>query len=419
MLTRAIGAAGLVALSCTQDVVLFDTAAPPPNGGGGGIARVSLALTVAVEAADSSVAGALGWAGGRVPGAEVTVRRTTAPVAAFFATTDTFGTVRFDSLLTGNYEISSLRLLTAAEAARLAPQDADVDAVAAAGGLVLGDSGAARTVGAYASRRGSLVVSELWAPSRVSTTGDFYPYATYLELYNNADTTVYVDGMLVGQATVGTIETMVSTCAEYEPWNLDSLGIWAQFIYQFPGSGADYALAPGQSVLVLATDAIDHRTVGPEAEDLSRASFEFAEGPDNPSVPNLVNVGTRTSPFGNGVVFYANTVIAFVAAAVDSDTLPLYLMPHYSLPHRRIPAAAVLDVAGFFRTFTAVPCPAYVHPRFLRQAAEILPRTETWVPSVQRRVLRTLPGGRRVLLRTLVMSRDFTVTSPRTPGSVQ
>jgi hypothetical protein len=416
MLTRAVGAVGLVALACTQDVVLFDTA--PPPGGGGGVSRVSLSLTFVVEAADSSVAAALGWAGGRVPDADVTVRRTSTPVATFSATTDTLGTVRFDSLLTGNYEISTLRLLSVGEASRLAPQDADVDAVAAGGALSLGDSGAVRTVGVYASRRGSLVVSELWAPSRVSTTGDFYPYATYLELYNNADTTVFLDGMLVGQATVGTIETMVSTCAEYEPWNLDSLGIWAQFIYQFPGTGADYPLVPGQSVSVLATDAIDHRTVGPEAEDLSGASFEFEEGPDNPSVPNLVNVGTRTSPFGNGVVYYANTVIAFVAAAVNPDSLPLYLMPHYTLPHKRIPAAAVLDVAGFFRSFTSVPCPAYVHPRFLRQAAEILPRTETWVPSIQRRVLRTLSGGRRVLLRTLVMSRDFAVTTPRTPGSL-
>jgi hypothetical protein len=353
-----------------------------------------------------------------VPGADVTVRRATAPVVTFSAATDSLGVVRFDSLLTGSYEISALRALTVPEMSQLAPADRDVDAVAAGGGLTLGDSGAVRTVGAFASRRGSVVISEFWSPSRVSTTGDFYPYAGYLELYNNSDSTIYLDGMLVGQATVGTIETMVSTCADYEPWNLDSLGIWAQFIYQFPGDGAEYPLPAGQTAIVLATDAIDHRVAGPEAEDLSNASFEFETGPDNPFVPDLTNVGTRTHPWGNGVVFYGSPAVPFIAARVDPDTLPQHLMPFYSLPHKRIPAAAVLDVAGFYLTLTSVPCPYYVHPRFLRQAAELLPRGDVDVPSTQRRVFRVLPGGRRVLLRTLVMSRDFAITAPRTPGSI-
>ena len=69
-----------------------------------------------------------GWPGGRVPGAEVAIRRTAAPVATLSASTDSLGLVRFDSLLTGNYEISALRALTVAEVARLAPEDADVDA---------------------------------------------------------------------------------------------------------------------------------------------------------------------------------------------------------------------------------------------------------------------------------------------------
>ena len=417
----ALAAAVILMGSCTQDVVLFDTSAPPPGGGGGGVTRVSLTLTLVVEAADSSVATALGWAGGRVPSADVTVRRTTAPVATYSATTDTFGSVRFDSLLTGNYEISTLRLLTAAEASRLAPSDADVDAVAAGGALSLGDSGAVRTVGVYASRRGSLVVSEYWFPTRVSTTGDFYPYAGYLELYNNADTTVYLDGMLVGKALIAGMETSISTCAEYEPWSLDTLGIWAQYIYQFPGAGTEFPLPPGQTALVLATDAIDHRVVGPEAENLSSASFEFETGPDNPFVPDLRNVGTRIHPWGNGVVYYGTPGVPFIAARVDPAILPVFLMPHFTIPHMRIPAAAVLDVAGFYATFPSVPytpCPHYVHPRFLRQAADLMPREDVWVPSIQRHVLRTVSAGRRVLLRTLVMSRDFAVTTPRTPGAV-
>jgi hypothetical protein len=380
--------------------------------------RVTLTLTIVVDPADSSVARALGWAGGRVPGADVAVRRTTAPVATFSDTTDTLGVVRFDSLLTGAYEISALRALTVAEASQLSTSDRDVDALAAGGGLTVTDGGAARTVGAFASRRGSLVVSEHWFPSRVSTTGDFYPYAGYLEVYNNADTTILLDGKLVGVTVVQSNDYPNFPCSRYEAWSNDSLGIWAQFIYQFPGNGGDYPLSPGQSVLVLATDAIDHRIVGPEAEDLSGASFEFEEGPDNPSVPNLVNVGTRTSPFGNGVVFYGSE-FPFIADRVDVDTLPLELLPDRTYPHRRIPAAAVLDVVAFTWSGHPYPvCPHLVHRRFLRQSAPLVPGTDTRPESFQRVVFRTLPSGRKVLLRTLVAGRDFIRVAPRTPGHI-
>ena len=415
---KALAVAVILVGACTQDVVLFDTTAPPPGGGGGGVARVSLTLTLVVEAADSSVANALGWPGGWVPGADVSVRRTTAPVATFSATTDTLGTVRFDSLLTGNYEISALRALTVAEASQLTPPDGDVDALAAGGALTLGDSGAVRTVGAFASRRGSLVISEHWFPSRVSTTGDFYPYAGYLEVYNNSDTTILLDGKLVGTTEVQSHDTPNFPCSRYETWSNDSVGIWAQFIYQFPGSGGDYPLGPGQSVLVLATDAIDHRTVGPEAEDLSAASFEFEEGPDNPSVPNLVNVGTRTSFAGNGVVFYGSE-FPFVADRVRVDTLLLELLPDRVYPHRRIPAAAVLDVAAFTSVGAPYPvCPHLVHRRFLRQSATLVTGTDTRPESFQRVVFRRLPSGRPILLRTLVTGRDFVRVAPRTPGHI-
>jgi hypothetical protein len=341
-------------------------------------------------------------------------------VTTWSATTDSLGAVRFDSLLTGNYETSALRALTAAEAARLAPQDADVDAVAMGGGLTLGDSGAVRTAGAFASRRGSLVISEYWFPSRVSETGDFYPYAGYLEVYNNADTTVYLDGKLVGHAAVSINDYPNFPCSRYDTWNNDSLGIWAQFVYQFPGSGLEYALGPGQRALVLATDAIDHRIVGPGAEDLSGAAFEFGEGPDNPLVPDLVNVGTRTHPYGNGMVFGLSSGVPFLADSVDIAGLPSTLIPDYTIPHLRIPAGAVLDVAAF--TFQGSPypaCPHIVHSRFLRQSAPLIPSGNTQPQSIQRRVFRTLSGGRQVLLRTLVTGRDFFLSSPRTPGSVQ
>ena len=411
-----------LAVACRQDVTVVDTLPAPPDttgngsgGGGGSLQRARLALTVLVAYQDDAVGAALGWPGGAVPAATVTVERTRAPVERRTGVTDDSGRLAFDSLLTGDYAVSALRLLDAGERARLPVGANDVGGLAGAAGVAVAAGGSAFTIGAVAGRRGSLIISEYWFPASLLGIQSFYPWGGYLELYNNSDTTIYLDGKLVGEAGTKLYDVASRPCSNYEPWADDPNGLWTRSVYQFPGSGRDYPLPPGRAA-VLATDAIDHRVVLAEAEDLSHADFEFFGGPDNPNAPNLVNVGTSEHWAGNGVLFRFSGDVAFVADAVDVASLPRALIADYPIMSLRIPAAAVLDVYIWTWEGSTLPvCPHPVNERFGRLPPAIQPGGDFLPASMQRRVFRQ-EGDRKILQRTLSSGRDFVVAYPRTPG---
>jgi hypothetical protein len=368
-----------------------------------------------VDYQDDAVGAALGWPGGAVPAAAVTIERTRQPVERRTGVTDDNGRLGFDSLLTGDYAVSALRLLDAGERARLPGEANDVEGLAGSAAVAVAAGGSTFTIGAVAGRRGSLIISEYWFPASLLGIQSFYPWGGYLELYNNSDTTIYLDRKLVGAASVGFYDFPNFPCSRYEPWQDDAQGLWTQIVYQFPGSGRQYPLPPGRAAVV-ATDAIDHRVVLAGAEDLSHADFEFFGGPDNPNAPNLVNVGTYEHWAGNGVLFHFSGDVAFVADDVDVASLPRALIPDGFTPRLRVPAAAVLDV--YIWTFEGADSPICPHPvneRFGRLPQAIQPGDDFTPASMQRRVFRQ-EGDRKILQRTLSSGRDFVVAYPRTAG---
>src|SRR5690606_21304890 len=109
-------------------------AAADPGGGGDGpqdVERATLSVTVTVAAQDQAVAAKLGFTSG-VPGVEVEIERE-GTGERFTAVSDGAGRVAFEELLEGNYRVSGVRLLEAAE--RGQRTGADRDATALAGGL--------------------------------------------------------------------------------------------------------------------------------------------------------------------------------------------------------------------------------------------------------------------------------------------
>jgi hypothetical protein len=111
----------------------------------------------------------------------------------------------------------------------------------------------------------------------------FYFYDQYFELYNSSDDTLYLDGMLFCRMGAGLA-------------NVTS-------VFQFPGEPMggtrDYPIYP-HAFVVLASDAYNHRDLifsGQSSVDLTNADFEFKNplelnDPDNPDVPNIVNIET-------------------------------------------------------------------------------------------------------------------------------
>jgi hypothetical protein len=277
-------------------------------------------------------------------------------------------------------------------------------------------SDAARAVAmeVRAGRGGTLVISEAYLPTE-PTTG--YNLGQYIEVHNNGFETVYLDGKVLGRSLPWVSGTLETPCDGFARWLEDPEGIWSRFFWAFPGTGRTYPLPPGGSAIV-ATDAIDHRSVNANLLDLSRADFEFigASDVDNPAVPNMRNSAgwsDMRDPYGHGPRWYTE-ISVFLADPFDPDSLVRDNLPVASPLHVRIPRDRILDVltSGVDRSREpAYPyCPNFVHPSFDGGYARLVNGSMAY--SIVRR-----PFVEQRLQRTKVSAVDFQLAPP-TPGRV-
>jgi hypothetical protein len=274
------------------------------------------------------------------------------------------------------------------------------------------------TVTARATRRGSLVISELF-PS--SWLGDrHYYFGGFVEVYNNSDTTIYLDGKLFGYGPFFNVDAPQydRPCSLTQQWQADPEGLWAGIVWRLPGTGRQYPLAPREAA-VLAADAVDHTLVDPRWPDLSGARFEFlgAADVDNPAAANLTIVGTpyATDLLGHGP--YGWSGIKFIADTVDVASLPTVQPPNYRVPIPRIPREKILDVV-YFENYPAfweeypqfVLCPVLISPVFDAGPA-------FWYDEVAFVSWRRRAAG-PFLLRSGSTVNDFEIIAAPTPGVV-
>jgi hypothetical protein len=426
-------AAVLLAVQATLsgcDSSLKITRPTPPDstggggGGGGGVERASLTLIAVLTGQDSVLAEQLGSPGGVLRNAFVTIGRSGSSTRQS-ATTDSTGRVQFDRLLPGVYGVSVIRLLTPAESATLSAADADVNAFGGGAIVTVAAPVTDTAVTVLAGRRGSLVISEVSASEPFFPSGGQYEYASYIELYNNSDTTIYLDGMVIGRG-MNLLSDFSSprSCIETAKWRDDPAGIWTKFLDAFPGAGRDHPLAPGNAVVV-ATDAINHGQFLAGLPDLSGADYEFhgSNDVDNPGVLNMLDIGLYeygVGLLGHGLDFRGPPTVVFAALPLDVASLPRDNLPQNNFAHVRVPGDQVLDVLSYdvipsLQLPQFPPCPQFVNSVFDRQSAPIY----DWrvVAGMQRRVFTTLPDGRAILLRTKTSANDF-MFGPPTPRGV-
>lgn len=411
-----LSAVQILVVACTYgEIVVLEPAAAGHG---------TLALTILSDPEDTAVAREVGWSTG-IPGAEVIITAgggDTAvgpPVATLV--TDSAGRVSVPDLPDGKYFVQVRRLLTAAESARLAPTE---DVVGFMTQTVV-ERGTA-TVSVPASRRRSIVISE-WSFFGEGIPGLMgYDLGGYLELANNSDTTVYLDGLVVGSGYEQLAEGYPPhTCGALEAYTNDPGGIWAYQFDTLPGMGRTYPLAPG-AVAMIATDAIDHSVTSPvEGLDLSHADFESigTVDADNPAVPNTVSFG-RAWFFDHGLYLSHTTdEVAFIALPVDTAALP---KARTSLGREmwRVPRANMLDVMSIYwpeaTLWSPGPlCAHMVSGNFERRPAPLVvtyvgsePDAGRW--SVQRKVAYIRSDGRKIVQHTRTTDADF-ILRLRTP----
>lgn len=414
----------LLATACGDDPKLLT---PPPDsadgGGGGAVQRTDFSVWVVPAGEDARVTESLGWPNGVVLGAEVRLNRAGETEGAA-QVTDSAGRAFFPGLLPGNYEVSVLRQLDQTERQRLAGGEfGDVTAFGGGEWTQVDGSTDSLTLEVVAGRQGSLVISELF--NALPLTGNaFYRTGQYIEFYNNSDSTIYMDGKILAAGMWFNHEWPDRPCDVLEAWRTDERGIWSHRYVQFPGSGRQYPVRPGGTVLV-AQDAIDHRPLAEGMHDLRMANFEYV-GPvdvDNPNVPNVVDVGARKwlNPAGEAGLYLGVLHETYVLAErLDPSELRSEDLPTASPPrHELIPAEKILDVA----VFSAIPalsasenviyCDPFVNRRFDRQRAQLLDAAS--LSAIQRTIMGMRADGRPMLQRTKTSSADFQYAAP-SPG---
>jgi len=353
------------------------------------------------------------------------------------AVTATDGTARFENLLEGVYSASVERRLSAAEVARLAVSDRDASVFAGSGAVTLSPPVAGSVdLALVGARRGSVVISEIFAnygPS--STPPPNYVYGSYVEVYNNSDTTAYLDGMLLTWTPVTWHwnSTPGGECtASNKMLRLDSTYVYVNSLLAFPGSGREYPIRPGEAKVV-AMDAMNHRAAAPEKEqvDLSAAPFEqfWTDGDiDNPFSVNMVRrYGSSGGIFGRGLMAYGggtqHILLAPSALAALEETTERRCGSAngcFDAPIGRIPSRFLLDLwaleshpdqPGYAVASVQFPrCVPWTSPAYDRAPAPLVATNSPL--AIRRRTVGFTADGREILQRTRNSSRDLERGAP-------
>jgi hypothetical protein len=227
--------------------------------------------TILIAAADTS--GFFGALGDTVlvGGAEVAIQSLTSIFTAE-ATTDDGGVATFEKLATGAYSVFLRREVS------VGPNKivfTGFGTVSITGGEVAADTILVNVISVS-----NLMINEIHFAGSCAST--FYFYDQFVELYNAADDTLYLDGIILTRQ-LGTKDPDMEI-KDY---------VTAIYAFQFPGTpvtGRQYPILPKQ-FLVIAADAVNHKLYCANAVDLSHADWEcfnaLGNDYDVPGVPNV------------------------------------------------------------------------------------------------------------------------------------
>nr|WP_129733612.1 DUF4876 domain-containing protein [Parabacteroides goldsteinii] len=98
----------------------------------------------------------------------------------------------------------------------------------------------------------ALVIKEIYFGGCKGLNNEDYQADQYVSLYNNSDQTIYLDGLCVGVVDPG--YNLESPWMKYTDMKRIPVN---DLTWQFPGSGKEYPLAPGEETII-ATNAVDH-----------------------------------------------------------------------------------------------------------------------------------------------------------------
>ena len=248
-----------------------------------------------------------------------------------------------------------------------------------------------------------------------------YTQDTYFEIVNNSDEVQYLDQLVM----------LYGSAAQKAPNAWQASGVTDIYhqaqgpVVAFPGSGKDYPIQPGQSV-VIANDATNHQEADPDGihSDLSKADWEIyleysRMGDTDYEAPNLSpifynNAYMRAFALGffNGAYILAKLPVTPEAYAADSTSYSTTPGTTSATLYMGIASKYVLDAVEAWDRDDAEHYP-YFLPKDDAHAV--------WAPvgfegKALRRKVAKIENGRVYYKDTNNSAEDFLTDQPQTPG---
>ncbi|WP_343307488.1 DUF4876 domain-containing protein [Chitinophaga niabensis] len=377
------------------------------------------------------------------------------------AETNAQGEAVFQSIAPGNYSATVTLSFTAANYTQITgiPVTQDVQFNSSKTGTAITQNTSFEMV-LSSGRIGNLVIKQLYyAGSHTSRGASFRDQ--FVEIYNNSNEVIYMDSLYIGNGQAN--NTKLSAGGVPFDWSKSidmptNIGnptkdyVYARYLFMIPGTGKQYPLNPGES-MVLAQTGINHGQIYNDQNgdqisiidptltvDLSNAAFETnlveynraqATDPtkfkpyrydlDNPAVKNMevVYAGTYNDWVFDATgredlfIFKTNEDPRKWKSYPDPEVLPGDLKPdtkHFP----QIPARYILDAMEIIHAV-----PASRIPKRLQDALDAAGVSVTGgqysSQSLVRKTLKTV-NGRRILQDTNNSANDFVTKTKADPS---
>ena len=264
--------------------------------------------------------------------------------------------------------------------------------------------------------KADFVIEEVYFAGSTTAEGKQYSGDQYIKIYNNSDSVLYADGLVILESAFNTAQQY-----EYTP-DIMSQAMAVQCVYAIPGNGKDYPVQPGESLLIC-DKAIDHTAANINSFDLRNADFEWYDETeknqdvDNPQVTNLDKIYSYTKAVwtlhNQGLCAYAiarlqvdkNTFLTdytynatFINVIGNSQNTSAYQVPKEWI----IDAVNISNKAQYAWNV--------VDPSLdmgFTYCGEVASDKNRYNKSVRRKVLSTTPDGRKILKDTNNSTEDF------------
>ncbi|MCH7413833.1 DUF4876 domain-containing protein [Belliella sp. R4-6] len=315
-------------------------------------------------------------------GTNVVIRNTTSQ-QTFEGQTSSDGSILFEAVPSGIYDITASITMDSDEFFAFAGYLSEGDEVvfnANQTGVPINSGASSFTLELVSGRLGNLVFKQIYIAGSDRVDGAQFR-DQFIEIHNNSTEVQYMDGLYI----MGVVSKLNNSITEFTQadgqWDwtksvgMNATGdpnndyVYSKWLYQFPGSGNQYPVEPGKSI-ILASTAINHKTPfegndgntvsvnNPELTvDLSNADFEVYLGNDvdrplpsdvdNTSVPNMINhfwQGTDLIMDNRG-----REAIVLFATEDDISTFPRYATPNSqnitnnTVMRYQIPKSLIID----------------------------------------------------------------------------